>query len=817
MSNALAVDYHRRGVHVGIANNWIRFFRDADTDGTGRLTFEELDEAVRGKLHASVSRYELRVLWRRVDINGSGLATLHEFARVLYRISLASWPDLPAPTIEALMSVLNAAADKYHHAGGNWFKIFKQIDADGTRTIAYDELLKYIRAALPAGLRLSTQELSDSDMQGLWKAIDKDGAMDVPLNAFMLFTRKLGASLAAQGSNPRHSLKNREQSAARTRDAAADIAAAPQLEEHELGAVATKLSAALHMWLKARGMDTGVVRIYATSPRFWDKVFDVVNTDRSYRLTYPEFESAVNDKLRCKDISGNELKAFWRAVDANGSGEVTRTEFGNAVYTLELRSWPELDDGAMERTVRILNAAADHYYRCSGNWFKVFVKIDEDGSGEMEFEELVGFLRRPYPCLGIPPSRLGDHDIRGFWRALDDQRTGRVATRQFTGFMRHHGKALSFHKRIPAGETRQQQLDESRAGPALPVPERTREQLQATARALEKANAAHWRSHGVHFNAVTSWAEFFRECDTNGSKRLTFHELVAALRTRMGGGEHPGNGAIIEGVSQDDLRALWGHVDANASGEVTAKEWWLPMYRLDLETWPDADEPTLARVVDQMNQAAEQRHQARGNWYKVFRILDCDQSGTLAFDELRKIVRRPLPCLAITDKQISEADLKSVWKALDADQSGEVSLQEFMVFMRRHGAKHSMHRRVDPRAPRMAYSRMAMGFRRIEPRSLGSLSPEELESFGKALKTQSTETLAAAYKAWKLPWEGLVSEWELLEITRKLLGLPEQQFDDDAVAAVWSSLDREGVGQIRAEALLALGPDLCDATHAQAC
>ena len=41
---------------------------------------------------------------------------------------------------------------------------------------------------------------------------------------------------------------------------------------------------------------------------------------------------------------------------------------------------------------------------------------------------------------------------------------------------------------------------------------------------------------------------------------------------------------------------------------------------------------------------------------------------------------------------MSDDDVKGLWRGLDDDASGEVTVQEFMVFMRRHGAAHSMHR-----------------------------------------------------------------------------------------------------------------------------
>merc|ERR1711879_1122569 len=85
--------------------------------------------------------------------------------------------------------------------------------------------------------------------------------------------------------------------------------------------------------------------------------------------------------------------------------------------------------------------------------------------------------------------------------------------------------------------------------------------------------------------------------------------------------------------------------------------------------------------------------------------------------------------------------------------------------------------------------------------ALAKLSSEQLSLLGKALSAQSLDSMASAYKGWSLPWTGMISEWDILTIVRKLLGLSEQEFSDDVVHTLWTSLDREGQGQIEAAEL----------------
>ena len=77
-------------------------------------------------------------------------------ASVAPLIAQHSWPQL------AQVGVLNQAAHKWHRAGGNWcscsspvpigremrkllrFKIFNQIDADGSGNLSFDELVQCV-------------------------------------------------------------------------------------------------------------------------------------------------------------------------------------------------------------------------------------------------------------------------------------------------------------------------------------------------------------------------------------------------------------------------------------------------------------------------------------------------------------------------------------------------------------------------------------------------------------------------------------------------------------------------------------------------
>jgi len=297
------------------------------------------------------------------------------------------------------------------------------------------------------------------------------------------------------------------------------------------------------------------------------------------------------------------------------------------------------------------------------------------------------------------------------------------------------------------------------------------------------------------------WGRLFQEADSDKSGRLTYAELEAVLRNRLGKGMQRTANEVLQGLSCDDLRSLWACVDANHSGEVTAHEWRLCLYRLELETWPD-DEDAVTHVVGEMNAAATKWHRAGGNWYKVFRLIDSDNSGHMGFDELREIVHRPLPCLAIPTTRVTDRDLRAMWKALDVDRSGDATVREFMCFMRKRGAQHGLnfHRQL-------SNSSKLSRIPRAESRVF-TLAVHQAELLSNKLSTQSTDSFMKAYQTWGLQWTGCVSEWDLLKVLRELLHINEEEIDDDGVHAAWRFFDRDNTGEVMVDVLLALGREL---------
>jgi len=336
--------------------------------------------------------------------------------------------------------------------------------------------------------------------------------------------------------------------------------------------------------------------------------------------------------------------------------------------------------------------------------------------------------------------------------------------------------------------------EQDRLDAIIPYVERSSERLQEIAQTLDKSLADYWARRGVHTNVSGNWGKFFEEADDDGSGRLGLAELEEFLSTRLRTRGCPA-GDLIKGITKDDLIGLWNKVDADGSGLVTVKEWESCLYRMEVETWPDADAKTLTRVADVISKAAGKWHHCGGNWFKIFRLIDTDGSGEIGYDELKCLCYGVFPDLQISTQVMPEDKLKALWKALDGDLSGMTSTSEFMVFMRANGSEQFVK------------NAGTISTRKKAPADESSkkLSPEQMQMFTGALSRQSLDSLKAAFGQWDIPWTGYLTEWDMFYIIRTLLDISEDDISDDGIVVVWGMLEQEENKQVRAQTLLVLG------------
>ena len=67
------------------------------------------------------------------------------------------------------------------------------------------------------------------------------------------------------------------------------------------------------------------------------------------------------------------------------------------------------------------------------DWFKMFTKIDDDGSGRIQFPEFEEMIRK---MLELPKDAISDEQVAAVWLALDDDGSGVITAKEFGPFMK---------------------------------------------------------------------------------------------------------------------------------------------------------------------------------------------------------------------------------------------------------------------------------------------------------------------------------------------------------------------------------------------
>eukprot|EP00438_Fugacium_kawagutii_P013381 Skav216487 [mRNA] locus=scaffold1123:470018:472462:- [translate_table: standard] len=105
-------------------------------------------------------------------------------------------------------------------------------------------------------------------------------------------------------------------------------------------------------------------------------------------------------------------------VDPDCTGEAMAESFDNAVYRLQVDTWPELDEQgaavALNGWVLLLPGYAK--------------ACDEDGSGSMTYDEMLAVFRKSEPSKACPPYASTS------WYPMPKPEISRDATRWLRGF-----------------------------------------------------------------------------------------------------------------------------------------------------------------------------------------------------------------------------------------------------------------------------------------------------------------------------------------------------------------------------------------------
>ena len=306
-----------------------------------------------------VAKDELLALWKALDADGSGLITSGEFGQFMKLGAPEKglgWKALRTQRkreeAQKVIDMLDAeqgrhvskklegveAADQERvvemskklnealnfvpdPAARSWVKLFNKIDEDGSGKMAYREFMRM------ASTELKQAQLSKPDLASLWKALDADNSGLVTIGEFGQFM-KLGAPEKGPGWREQRTMRNlvakqaaqAESDAHAGRDITQALAGVGRASDDELVAFAARLLSATQSSVDpAKGGDS----------KAFFKIFSRMDPDRSGKVDYGEFTAFVRTELGVakKEMAEVELKSIWKAIDADGSGQMTADEF----------------------------------------------------------------------------------------------------------------------------------------------------------------------------------------------------------------------------------------------------------------------------------------------------------------------------------------------------------------------------------------------------------------------------------------------------------------------------------------------------------
>ncbi|KAH8071297.1 hypothetical protein JL720_11510 [Aureococcus anophagefferens] len=191
---------------------------------------------------------------------------------------------------------------------------------------------------------------------------------------------------------------------------------------------------------------------------------------------------------------------------------------------------------------------------------------------------------------------------------------------------------------------------------------------------------------------------------------------------------------------------------------------------------------------------------------KFFKKFDKDKSGDMNAKELSKMIR---VSLKISEKELSEADVKALIDALDDDGSGSLSLDELADFVE-HGtatfyADHAATEAAD------AGKRTTKWGAKDEPdemkklrrataakeRKKKTLDEAEMAHFQMKLQAATFgHSPQELFKSFDKSSGGLLNAEELTHLIRVELRIPGSELSDDEIAMFIKAVDDDGTGNL---------------------
>ena len=346
--------------------SWYKLFKFMDSDGSGRVTYEEVRDMVRSEAGGlrlgedKLPEVRLQSLWRALDDDSSGYITVKEFGTFMKKGEAAAsgpgWKERRTARNRsgaeemtqklnqernAMAGVQPASEEELRElavsfnqqmtvlfGSASWYKLFSSMDQDKSGRVTYVEFHGMVRSEA-SGLGLQPAQLPEPRLRSLWRALDDDGSGFITVKEFGNFMKKGEAAASGPGWKEKRTARNRSGAEEMTRklheerNAMAGVQPASKEEVRELA-----VSFNQNMQLLLVGTAGG------NATASWYKLFIGMDQDKSGRVTYVEFHDMVRSEasglgIRPAQLPESKLRSLWRALDDDSSGFITAKEFGS--------------------------------------------------------------------------------------------------------------------------------------------------------------------------------------------------------------------------------------------------------------------------------------------------------------------------------------------------------------------------------------------------------------------------------------------------------------------------------------------------------
>jgi len=146
-------------------------------------------------------------------------------------------------------------------------------------------------------------------------------------------------------------------------------------------------------------------------------LFKHLDNDKSGEISVEELTDFVDEKTKGKKFALNKKKKYVSTGPVDGARAKEKRENDN-------------EDSMLKMVRSKIQAAA---YGSGGvDWVKMFKQYDSSGDGVLDTDEFILAVRK---SLKINKMTLADKEIRGLFKHLDDDGSGEISVEELVGFM----------------------------------------------------------------------------------------------------------------------------------------------------------------------------------------------------------------------------------------------------------------------------------------------------------------------------------------------------------------------------------------------